>query len=96
MSEQETDVALHPSSSERLTDEIIRAVAEAKGVEPTDLETTLHDIVDPDALEMLFRPTATGTPRPRGRVQFRMAGCTVLFDTEVGVTATYTTETDTH
>lgn len=45
---------------------VVAAVAEAKGVEPTALERSLSDVVDPDALEALFgglRGDGTGAVR---------------------------------
>lgn len=43
-----------------ITHEILTAVAEREGVAPTDLDEPLYGVVDPDALESLFR-TGTGT-----------------------------------
>ncbi|ELZ22314.1 hypothetical protein C475_17418 [Halosimplex carlsbadense 2-9-1] len=33
---------------------VIEAIAEAKAVEPTEMDATLYDAVDPDALDRLF------------------------------------------
>lgn len=33
---------------------VIEAIAEAKAIEPTEMEATLYDAVDPDALDRLF------------------------------------------
>jgi hypothetical protein len=52
---------------------VVEAVADAKGVEPTDLDERLYDCVDPDALDRLF---ADGTGWD-GRLSFTMAGCRV-------------------
>jgi hypothetical protein len=35
---------------------VVREVAAREGVDPTDLEPPLHEVVDPDALDALFRP----------------------------------------
>lgn len=59
-------------------------MADAKGVEPTDLPPLYHAI-DPDALDRLFAP---GGPRMRGEVSFEMAGCEVVVDGDGQVTAT--------
>jgi hypothetical protein len=47
---------------------VIEAIAEAKGIEPTELEATLYDAVDPDALDRLF--TDRGDEALAGRVVF--------------------------
>lgn len=43
-----------------LSDGVVLAVAEAAGVGPTELRT-LNGVVDPDALDSLFRGDAGGT-----------------------------------
>lgn len=65
---------------------VIRSVAEAKGVDPLDLEP-LYSVIDPDALNKLFRPSL-GAPNPSLTLQFSMAGCDVEIrgDGEVIVT----------
>jgi len=49
---------------------VVEAVAEAEGVEPVELQSTLYEVVDPDALDRLF------TDREReefaGRVVFEL------------------------
>jgi hypothetical protein len=65
-------------SDESLTTTVVRAVADAKGIDPLDLEECLHDVIDPEALERLFMPIDNGTRR--GVVVFRLAGCRVEVD----------------
>lgn len=46
------------SSAERtesLSQRVVEAVADAKDVDPLDLEVPLYEAVDPDALDSLFR-----------------------------------------
>ncbi|WP_435179955.1 HalOD1 output domain-containing protein [Halorussus sp. AFM4] len=66
---------------------VVEAVAEAEGVEPEELDP-LYEVIDPDALEELFAPTAT-TGRMEGRVVFTYAGheVTVCGDGYVSVEA---------
>lgn len=52
---------------------VVARVAEAAGVEPTDLDP-LYDQVDPDALNELFEPTGDGTVRGPGTVILELAG----------------------
>lgn len=61
-----------PSTSQR----VITAVAEETGNDPTEVGPLYH-VIDPDALDRLFGPTAT-TDRTAGRVEFEFAGCEVL------------------
>jgi len=53
-----------------LSTAVVQAVAEAKGVDQTEVETPLAEVIDPEALDSLFRD---GT----GRVSFRYLGCSV-------------------
>lgn len=54
----------HPDSpsKEPVTQQVITAVAEKEGVDEADLETPLYDVIDPDALDTLFRG-GSGTVR---------------------------------
>lgn len=63
---------------ESLSVEVIEAVAATKGVDVMALETTLYEVVDPDALEQLFEPLADGTPRTGGKLVLEIAGCEVV------------------
>lgn len=63
------------STGESLTTTVVRAVAEAKGIDPLDLEECLYDVVNPEALEQLFTPIDGGSRQ--GAVVFRLAGCRV-------------------
>lgn len=72
----ETELVYRPSPQEALTDTVVRAVSDAKDVDPIDLDARVYDCVDPDALDRLFAPTADGTAR-EGKVVFSMAGCRV-------------------
>lgn len=81
--------ALHHGTQRARTDSIctkvICAIAEAKGVDPLDLDPELVDVVDPDALERLFRYGTAGDTE--GRVTFTMAGCEVVVRSTGSVTA---------
>lgn len=50
---------------------VIDALAEAKDVQPVDIQRPLYDVVDPDALDRLF--TSTGGDGVSGRVVFELA-----------------------
>lgn len=60
---------------ESLTQAVVSALADERGVDETDLEKPLYEVVDPDALDSLFRK---GT----GRVTFEYLNHTVSVDHE--------------
>lgn len=70
---------------ERPSMAVVVAVAEAKGVDPLELEP-LGTVIDPEALDRIFtRPEGC---RPTGRLTFRMDGCevTITSSGELSVT----------
>lgn len=50
--------------------EVLQAVADAKDVDPTDLEAVLFEVVDPQALDQLFADRSA----TEGSVRFAFAG----------------------
>ena len=66
---------------------VVEAVSACVGTDPTDLDVTLYDVVDPDALDRLFGARTDGTPRVGGRVSFSVGDCTVEI-TDESVSAT--------
>lgn len=50
---------LEQAENDSLTVSIVERLAAAEGVEPTDLDYTLYDYVDPDALDALMDGTDT-------------------------------------
>lgn len=73
-------------AEDSLAVEVMEAVASAKGVDVMALETTLYEVVDPDALEQLFAPLADGTPRAGGKLVLEIAGCEVVVEATGNVT----------
>lgn len=65
-------------------DTVLSAVAEAEGVEPAELDQSLSEVVDPDALRALFAPKHDGTPR-EGAVTFTYCGYEVTVESPGGV-----------
>lgn len=61
-----------------LSQAVVEAIAEREGVDVTDVEPPeyepLYEVVNPEALDALFAPTASGRPRPPGSVSFTYAG----------------------
>lgn len=66
---------LTDGGSDSVMTAILDIVADREGVDVGELPP-LYDAVDPDALESLFAPTRTGSPRT-GRVEFTYAGYVV-------------------
>lgn len=56
-----------------LSNTIVETVAEAEGVEPTELDACLYDIIDPEALNGLFR-YEEDDPKSGGIVSFTFNG----------------------
>ncbi|WP_049920117.1 HalOD1 output domain-containing protein [Halobiforma nitratireducens] len=77
-----------------LSFEVIAAIAEREGVDPTDIEPpeydALYDVVNPEALDSLFAPREDGTPRGQGQIEFRFCGYDVVVTSEGDVDVTET------
>lgn len=69
-----------------LSYEVIAAVAEREGVDPTDIEPpeyeSLYESINPEALDSLFAPRSDGSKRTRGRVEFTYCGYRILVTSE--------------
>lgn len=74
-------------STGRVSTDVVTAVAEARDVEPTELPP-LYDVIDPDALDGIFRSQFGGQSLGEGRITFTLAGCEVVVESDGGVTAT--------
>lgn len=66
--------------------DVIAAVAEREGVDPTDIEPpeyeALYDAVNPEALDSLFAPRTDGTDRTTGRVEFTFCDYYIVVTSE--------------
>lgn len=73
--------------------EIVTEIADREGVDATALTPPLHDVIDTDALESLFEPTATTDRVGDGTVSFSYHGydVTVTAAGDVRVRAAETT-----
>jgi hypothetical protein len=73
------------SDSEPLYYTVARAVGAITDTHPTDVES-VDEVLDPDALDQIFRPTSDGSLRGTGGyVTFVLDGCdvTVYWDGEI-------------
>lgn len=71
-SEQPAEVTYELDPDESVTDGVIEAVSEASNLDPTSLDP-LYSVIDPDALDALFKPGYSGTPQ----VTFQYNGCEI-------------------
>lgn len=71
-----SDAVRSNAGDESMSETVVDAVADAKGVDPLDLEP-LYDAIDPDALDSLFAeaPGASASPT---ELRFEMDGCEVV------------------
>lgn len=65
--------------------QIVQAVADAKGIEPMDLEERLYDVVDPDAVYSLFSGRSGHEGPSKGEVSFTLARCEVTVDHDLSI-----------
>lgn len=73
--------------AERLSEAVVKAVADAEGVGPTDLRP-LYEAVDPDALDSLFH-SSDDAQLTAGQVEFSYHGYHVhVTDDELSLTTT--------
>lgn len=72
-----------PWGAGRASDAVMRAIAEARGVDPLELDP-LYDRIDLDAVDRLF----ASADEPAGELTVDLAGCrvTILADGEVSAT----------
>jgi len=90
MSAYPTSPVERTAGDEPITEAIVWAVAEAKGVDPLDIDVPLYDSVDPDALERIL--DADGFD---GRIGFSIAGCDVVVYDDRRVVVAEAPNTDT-
>lgn len=78
-----TDPGPDAGRSGGASEAVIRTVAEAKGVDPLELDP-LYDRIDLDAVDRLFASADV----PAGRLTFEVAGCRVRVRADGQVSAT--------
>ncbi len=62
------------TSPRSLSTTVTVAVADVAGVEPSDIPEQLYDVIDPEALDNLFKPRDDGVSRRGGRLSFSLYG----------------------
>lgn len=79
-------------SAASLSYEVVAAVADREGVEPTDIEPpkydALYEVINPEALDSLFSPRENGMHRASGRIEFDYCGYHVVVTSDGDVDVT--------
>ena len=65
-----TSTMTERTRDEHLSQSVIAAVADAEGVDPTELSVPLYEAIDPDALDALFRSDGVAA----GQIRFSYHG----------------------
>lgn len=65
-----------------LSTTLVMAAADARGIEPSKLQPPLYDIVDPDALDALFRSIRGNATSSPVRLTFAEWGCRMTVDSD--------------
>lgn len=65
--------------TETITSAVVRAVCAVQGRDPCSLRP-LAEVLDPDALEVLFEARRNGSPRVGGRLSFVFGHCDVVVE----------------
>lgn len=72
---------------------VVEKVAEREGTDPTELHPPLHNVVNTEALDALFRSTQNRT-RANGTVEFEYQGYKIRIDgsgeIQIGETVSFT------
>ncbi|WP_321112971.1 HalOD1 output domain-containing protein [Halorussus salinisoli] len=71
-----------------MSEAVVTAVADAKGVSPVAVTPPLYDVIDPEALEAVVASMTSRPDEPAGHVEFPYNGfrITVTGDGRVSVT----------
>lgn len=88
--------ATDPREGRRISEVVVEAVADAKGVSTTDLRTPLYAVVDPDALDDLVVSMNCWSGESAGHVTFSYSGyeVTVSADGDVSLAESDAQETE--
>lgn len=80
-----TSGVVEPSAeATSVSEEVVSAVAAARGRDPTDLDP-LFEAIDPDALDGLYERDGFGRAQSSVRVEFTYCGCEVVVDVDGAV-----------
>lgn len=76
-----------------MSDRVITAVANTKGTDPMNLDP-IYEVIEPDALDALYKRDELGRARSPERIEFTFCGCEVVIagKNSVSVSATKSEE----
>jgi len=77
MSTRTTDSIRLSRADGAASDLVVEGVAACLNTDPLDLNVTLYDVIDPDALDNLFQRGPDRRVRDGLQVDFRVGGCAV-------------------
>lgn len=86
--ESTTKASAKPQEYTEICWTVVAAVSATLDNPPGEIEQTLHDVIDPDALETLFRGREGRNDEMNGKVGFRFAGCHVIVESSGAVLVT--------
>lgn len=84
----ETDLSASESSDGSISQAVVEAVADAEGVDATELRVPLFDVIDPDALDAFFRSARESESASLSRIAFTYYG----YEISVAESGTVTVE----
>lgn len=70
MMEAATQAAFGQQSSEKLSQTIVKLIADLEGTSPAELSPPLYSAIDPEALDSLFHLPTTTESQTQGHVHF--------------------------
>lgn len=76
-----------PNDAESLSTAVVLAVAEAAQLEPQEIHQTIYEVIDPDALDEIFRGDASNDRAADGQISFSLADYQVTVDSGGTITA---------
>lgn len=65
---------------------IIDLISDLEGVDPVELSPPLYSVIDPKALDTLFRSASGDTPHPSGHIQFEYCGYEIRVQSDGEIT----------
>ncbi|GKZ14126.1 MULTISPECIES: HalOD1 output domain-containing protein [Haladaptatus] len=67
---------------ERPSTAVVNAIADYEDASPDDIGPRLYDVIDPDALDSLFRPRVDGAARDGGKAVFRYRDYEITYESD--------------
>jgi hypothetical protein len=75
-------VTQHSERTEDVCYDVLRAVADCRGIEPTEIDEQLSAVVDPDSLASLWGTEVPSGRTVNGALSFEFYGCRVTLTSD--------------